>query len=186
MLRYRNWLWLTTITFNLFKAYISLVESPCTVDSTLSNLMLLPWLDIGIVSTLPRFLSMVLQVASTPRVLYLNGYHTLFDLFRVPPHIPTYDIRSLCYDHALSDLFQSLSGRLQPFRLRPTLQPLCPIQLSCCVRLVPLMHNPWGFRNEGLLSVPQIKHMTYATMLLSYCSYCLSPYLLSFTYFFLH
>jgi hypothetical protein len=39
--------------FNLFKAYTSSVESPCTVDSTLSNLRLLPWHDIGIVSTLP-------------------------------------------------------------------------------------------------------------------------------------
>jgi hypothetical protein len=38
---------------------------------------------------------------------------------------------------------------------------------------VPLTHNLWGFRNEGLLSIPQIKHMTYATMLLFYCSYCL-------------
>jgi hypothetical protein len=42
--------------FNSLEAYISTVESPCTVDSTLSNLRLLPWLDIGIVSTLPRFL----------------------------------------------------------------------------------------------------------------------------------
>jgi hypothetical protein len=39
--------------FNLLEAYISLVESPRTVDSTLSNLRLLPWLEIGIVSTLP-------------------------------------------------------------------------------------------------------------------------------------
>jgi hypothetical protein len=68
--------------------------------------------------------------------------------------------------------------------LRPTLRPLRPIHLSCCVRLVLLTHNLWGFRNEGLLSVLQIKHMTYATMLLSYCSYCLLLYLLSFTYFF--
>jgi hypothetical protein len=52
--------------FNLFEAYISLVESPCTVDSTSSNLRLLPWLDIGIVSTLPRFLYIVLKVAFTP------------------------------------------------------------------------------------------------------------------------
>jgi hypothetical protein len=35
------------IAFNLFEAYISSVESPCTVDSILSNLRLLPWLDIG-------------------------------------------------------------------------------------------------------------------------------------------
>jgi hypothetical protein len=28
-----------------------------------------------------------------PRVLYLSGYHTLFDSLRVPPHIPTYDIQ---------------------------------------------------------------------------------------------
>jgi hypothetical protein len=41
------------------------------------------------------------------------------------------------------------------------------------------MHTLWGFHNEGLLSVPKIKHMTYATMLLSYCSYCLSLHLLS-------
>ncbi|KAJ7308687.1 hypothetical protein DFH08DRAFT_823716 [Mycena albidolilacea] len=27
-----------------------------------------------------------------PRVVYLSGYHTLFDSFRVPPCIPTYDI----------------------------------------------------------------------------------------------
>jgi hypothetical protein len=31
------------------------------------------------VSTLPQFLSIVLQVASIPQVLYLSGYHTLFD-----------------------------------------------------------------------------------------------------------
>jgi hypothetical protein len=60
--------------FNLFKAYISSVESPCTVDSTPSNLRLLPWLDIGIVSTLPHFLHIVLQVISMPRVVYLSGY----------------------------------------------------------------------------------------------------------------
>jgi hypothetical protein len=84
----------TTITFNLFEAYISLVESPCTVDSTSSNLRLLLWLDIGIVSTLPHFLYIVLQVASTPWVLYLSGYHTLFDSFWVLPQIPTYDIQS--------------------------------------------------------------------------------------------
>jgi hypothetical protein len=78
-----------------------------------------------------------------------------------------------CYNHALSDPFRFLYGHLRPFRLQPTLRPLRPIQLSCCIQLVPLMHKPWGFRNEGLLSVPQIKHMTYATMLLSYCSYCL-------------
>jgi hypothetical protein len=78
--------------FNLFKAYISSVESPCTVDSTLSNLRLLLWLDIGIVSTLPRFLYIVLWVASTPWVLYLSEYHILFDSFWVPPRILTYDI----------------------------------------------------------------------------------------------
>jgi hypothetical protein len=85
-------------------------------------------------------------------------------------------------------------GVSQQFVLRPcTFQsvpvpfwPLHPNQLSCCVQLVPLMHNLWGFHNEGLLSVPQIKHMTYASMLLSYCSYCLSLYLLSFAYFFPH
>jgi hypothetical protein len=65
--------------FNLLKAYISSVESPYTVDSTSSNLRLLPWLDIGIVSTLPCLLHIVL------RVVYLSGYHTLFNLFRVPP-----------------------------------------------------------------------------------------------------
>jgi hypothetical protein len=48
--------------FSLLEAYISLVESPCTVDSTSSNLRLLPWLDIGIVSALPRFLHIVLWV----------------------------------------------------------------------------------------------------------------------------
>jgi hypothetical protein len=94
MLWYRNWLQQTTITFNLFKAYIHSVESPCTVDSTSSNLRLLPQLDIGIVSTLPHFLSIVLQVASTPWVLYLSGYHTFFNLFQVPPRILTCDIRS--------------------------------------------------------------------------------------------
>ncbi|KAJ7896774.1 hypothetical protein B0H14DRAFT_3425558 [Mycena olivaceomarginata] len=47
----------------------------------------------SIVSTLARFLHIVLRVISTPRVVYLSGYHTLFDLFRVPPRIPTYDIR---------------------------------------------------------------------------------------------
>jgi hypothetical protein len=59
--------------FNLLEAYISTVESPCTVDSTSSNLRLLPWLDIGIVSTLPRFCRIVLRVVSTPRVVYLSG-----------------------------------------------------------------------------------------------------------------
>jgi hypothetical protein len=54
--------------FNLLEAYISTVESPCTVDSTSSNLRLLPWLDIGIVSTLPHFLHIVLRVVSTPQV----------------------------------------------------------------------------------------------------------------------
>ena len=54
--------------FNLLEAYISTVESPCTVDSTSSNLRLLPWLGIGIVSTLPRFPLTVLRVVSTPRV----------------------------------------------------------------------------------------------------------------------
>jgi hypothetical protein len=77
---------------SLLEAYISSVESPYTVDSTSSNLRLLPWLDIGIVSTLPRFLHIVLRVVSTPRVVYLSGYHTLFDSFWVPPPIPTYDI----------------------------------------------------------------------------------------------
>ncbi|KAJ7813675.1 hypothetical protein B0H14DRAFT_3477652 [Mycena olivaceomarginata] len=47
----------------------------------------------SIVSTLAHFLHIVLQVVSTPRVVYLNGYHTLFDLFRVLPRIPTYDIQ---------------------------------------------------------------------------------------------
>jgi hypothetical protein len=79
--------------FNLLEAYISSGESPCTVDSTSSNLRLLPWLDIGIVSTLPHFLHIILWVVSTPRVVYLSGYHTLFDSFRVSPRIPTYDIR---------------------------------------------------------------------------------------------
>jgi hypothetical protein len=44
--------------FNLLEAYISTVESPCAVDSTSSNLRLLPWLDIGIVSTLPASLAL--------------------------------------------------------------------------------------------------------------------------------
>ena len=79
--------------FNLLEAYISTVESPCTVDSTSSNLRLLPWLDIGIVSTLSRFHHIVLRVVSTPQVVYLSGYHTLFDLFQVLPRIATYDIR---------------------------------------------------------------------------------------------
>jgi hypothetical protein len=79
--------------FNLLEAYISSVESPCTVDSTSSNLRLPPWLDIGIVSTLPHFLHIVLWVVSTPQVVYLSGYHTLFNLFWVLPRIPTYDIR---------------------------------------------------------------------------------------------
>src|SRR3954469_16055985 len=65
--------------FNLLEAYISTVESPCTVDSTSSNLRLLPWLDIGIVSTLPRFPRTVLRVVSATRVLYLSGYHILLD-----------------------------------------------------------------------------------------------------------
>jgi hypothetical protein len=60
---------------------------------TSSNLRLLPWLDIGIVSTLPHFLHIVLQVVSTPWVVYLSGYHTLSNSFWVPPHIPTYDIQ---------------------------------------------------------------------------------------------
>jgi hypothetical protein len=76
--------------FNLLEAYISSVESPCTVDSTSSNLRLPPWLDIGIVSTLPRFLHILLRVVSMPRVVYLSGYHTLFNSFQVPPRIPTY------------------------------------------------------------------------------------------------
>jgi hypothetical protein len=79
--------------FNLLEAYIGTVESPYTVDSTSSNLRLLPWLDIGIVSTLPLFPCTVLRVVSTPWVVYLGGYHTLFDSFRVPPRIPTYNIR---------------------------------------------------------------------------------------------
>jgi hypothetical protein len=79
--------------FNLLEAYINLVESPCTVDSTSFNLRLLPWLDIGIVSTLPRFLHIVLQVVSTPQIVYLSGYHTLFNSFRVPPYILTYNIQ---------------------------------------------------------------------------------------------
>jgi hypothetical protein len=79
--------------FNLLEAYISTVESPCIIDSTSSNLRLLPWLDIGIVSTLPSFLHIVLRVISTPRVVYLSGYHTLFNSFWVLPRIPTYDIR---------------------------------------------------------------------------------------------
>jgi hypothetical protein len=58
--------------------------------------------------------------------------------------------------------------------------PTFPLRLASSVDAQPL-----GFRNKGLLSVPQIKHMTHATMLLSYC-YCLSLYLLSFTYFFPH
>ncbi|KAJ7312770.1 hypothetical protein DFH08DRAFT_821932 [Mycena albidolilacea] len=33
------------------------------------------------------------KVVSTPRVVYLSGYHTLFDLFWVPPRISTYHIR---------------------------------------------------------------------------------------------
>ena len=70
-----------------------MVESPCTVDSTSSNLRLLLWLDLGIVSTLSHFPSILLRVASTPRVLYLSGYHTLFDSFRVPPRILTHNIR---------------------------------------------------------------------------------------------
>jgi hypothetical protein len=78
--------------FNSLEAYISTVESSCTVHSTSSNFRLLPWLDIGIVSTLPRFPRTVLRVISTPQVVYLSGYHTLFDSFRVPPRIPTYDI----------------------------------------------------------------------------------------------
>jgi hypothetical protein len=36
MLHWKNWLQQTAIIFNLFKAYISSVESLCTVDSTLS------------------------------------------------------------------------------------------------------------------------------------------------------
>jgi hypothetical protein len=72
---------------HLFEAYISSVESPCTVDSTSSNLRLLPWLEIGIVSTLPHFLYIILQV------VYLSGYHTLFDSSWVLPRIPTYDIQ---------------------------------------------------------------------------------------------
>jgi hypothetical protein len=35
-----------------------------------------------------------MRVASTPWVLYLSGYHTLFDTFQVPPCILTYNIRS--------------------------------------------------------------------------------------------
>jgi hypothetical protein len=42
------------------------------------------------------------------------------------------------------------------------------------------MHALWGFHNEGLLSVPQIKHITYTTMLPSYCSYCLFALLIVF------
>jgi hypothetical protein len=78
---------------NLLEVYISSVESPCTVDPTSSNLRLLLWLEIGIVSTLPCFLHIVLQVVSMSQVVYLSGYHTLFDLFWVPPRISTYDIQ---------------------------------------------------------------------------------------------
>ncbi|KAJ7323993.1 hypothetical protein DFH08DRAFT_817469 [Mycena albidolilacea] len=56
-----------------------------------------------------------------------------------------------CYDHALSDPFQSFPAN--PFTAFTAVPPQ---PSSRCVRLVPLMHNLWGFRNEGLLSVPQI------------------------------
>jgi hypothetical protein len=104
-----------------------------------------------------------------------------FPLADVPAPIPAY-----CYEHALSDPFRFLSGRLRPIPVTAFFTAVTSQPTSCCVRLVPLTHNPWGFRNEGLLSIPQIKHMTYATMLLSYCSYCLLLYLLSLTYFFPH
>ncbi|KAJ7350851.1 hypothetical protein DFH08DRAFT_806832 [Mycena albidolilacea] len=38
---------------------------------------------LSIVSTLPHFLLLALQAVSTPQVLYLSRYHTLFNLFRV-------------------------------------------------------------------------------------------------------
>jgi hypothetical protein len=68
-------------------------------------------------------------------------------------------------------IHSDLSGCLRPLRLQ-LFTAITSYPIPCCVRLVPLMHNLWGFRNEGLLSVPQIKHMTYATMLPSYCPYC--------------
>jgi hypothetical protein len=106
-------------------------------------------------------------------------------------------LHAVCYDHAFSDPFLALSSPRPDSSLvyghyiQSTFQmwlvcPACVRPTHCCIRLVPLTHALWGFRNEGLLSVPQIKHMTYATMLPSHCSYCLSLHLLSLTYFLPH
>jgi hypothetical protein len=136
MLQYRNWLWQTTITFNLSEAYIGLVESPCTVDSTSSNLRLLLWLDIGIVSILPRFLSPLLQVVSTPWVLYLSGYHTLFDC--MAEHLYNCSMAPVLWGPQ-SWVTRSLADGLQQ-QGGPESVP--PIYLSCaglniCARLPP-------------------------------------------------
>jgi hypothetical protein len=51
-----------------------------SVDSTSSNLRLLPWLDIDIVSTLAHFLFIVLQVASTCPGFHLASQPTIYSL----------------------------------------------------------------------------------------------------------
>ncbi|KAJ7719602.1 hypothetical protein B0H14DRAFT_3521208 [Mycena olivaceomarginata] len=91
--------------FNLLEAYISTVESPC------------------IVSTLSRFPRTVLRVVSTPRVLYLSGYHTLFDSFRVPPRIPTYDIRPPREDAAALNAVQQRCPQIYKTNERLVLKP---------------------------------------------------------------
>src|SRR4051812_8199977 len=74
------------------------------------------------------------------------------------------DAAQCCYNHALSDLFRSIPAVYGHSGY---------VLLSCCVRLVPSTHNLWGFRNEGLLSVPQIKHdlCDYASFLLFLLSF---------------
>jgi hypothetical protein len=82
-------------------------------------------------------------------------------------------------------LIRSLGCDLSFYSGRDSHSSSCLSKLLC-VQFYYVDAHPLGFSHEGLLSIPQIKHMTYATLLLSYCSYCLSLYLLSFTYFFPH
>jgi hypothetical protein len=107
--------------------------------------------------------------------IYLLSVTTMHSL-AIPRHGSIY---------SQSILFRCLGSDLSIYSRCDLHSALC-LSNHCCIWLVLLTHNLWGFCNEGLLSVPQIKHMTYATMLPSYCLYCLSLYLLSLTYFFLH
>ncbi|KAJ7721419.1 hypothetical protein B0H14DRAFT_3520653 [Mycena olivaceomarginata] len=96
-----NQLWHLTI-FELAVDILPIQGRNCTVPDLMEAFQMLEFsvkkgrrlnFEVGIVSTLPRFLHIILWVVSTPQVVYLSGYHTLFDSFRVLPHILTYDIR---------------------------------------------------------------------------------------------